>query len=154
MSLLEVIVAALVLAGASMGSLQLWSQAGQLMQRVARREDQQQAVALQMLATPRWLSSSTAQQQFVLISTSGCRFDLDAVERAAEQSLPLPQGLQRRWREHALGHGLWLELESELVQRHQLLTPAATGWCQPSNAPDASHSNAAPDSGEVIIDPE
>ena len=133
MSLMELIVSALVLDGSSTAALQVWAQVGAAVQHAGRTEVQLEEMALQMLASQHWLSTS-APEQSLLSSTAACRFDLEAVRRAADAALPLPEGLQRRWREQASGQGLWLELEASSVQRRQLFTPAAAGWCQ-SNAP-------------------
>ena len=133
MSLMEIIVSALVLAGSSTAALQVWAQVGAAVQQAARTDVQLEAMALQMLASQRWLSTS-APEQSLLSSTAACRFDLEAVRRAADAALPVPEGLQRRWREQEFGQGLWLEIEAPPLQRRQMFTPAAAGWCQ-SNAP-------------------
>ncbi|KZR77465.1 hypothetical protein [Prochlorococcus marinus] len=137
MSLTELMVASLLLAGTATSGLHVWGQAG-LAARVGwLKEEQLESVELQLLAGQRWLSG-VAHGSELLTAKGSCRFDLAAVSRSADIALPLPEGLQRHWQ--AYGAGLWLEIEAhppkdslvEPLRRRQLLTPAGNGWCRPS----------------------
>ena len=133
MSLIEIIVSALVLAGSATASLQVWAQTGAAVQQAGGTDVQLEAITLQMLSSQRLLSLA-ASQPLLLHPSVECRFDLEAVRRAADAGLPLLEGLQRRWREEAFGQGLWLEIEAPTLQRRQLFTPAAAGLCHASSA--------------------
>ena len=137
MSLTELMVAAMLLAGTATSGLHIWGQASLAAHVGWHKEEQLESVELQLLASQRWLSA--VGHGFELLTGNGsCRFDLAAVSRSADMALPLPKGLERHWQ--AYGAGLWLEIEAhppkgslvEPLRRRQLLTPAGTGWCRPN----------------------
>ena len=137
MSLTELMVAAMLLAGTATSGLHLWGQASLAAHVGWLKEEQLESVELQLLASQRWLSA-VGNVSELLTANRSCRFDLAAVSRSADMALPLPQGLERYWQ--AYGAGLWLEIEAhppkgslvEPLRRRQLLTPAGTGWCSPN----------------------
>ncbi len=136
MSLTELMVASLLLAGTATSGLHLWGQAS-LAARVGwLKEEQIESAELHLLAGQRWLSG-VGHGSELLTAKGSCRFDISAVTRSADMALTLPEGLQRHWQVD--GAGLWLEIEAhptkgapvEPLRRRQLLTPAGTGWCRP-----------------------
>ena len=137
MSLTELIVASLLLAGTTTSGLRLWGQASLAAHLGWLKEEQLESVELQLLASQRWLSA-VGHGSELLTANGSCRFDLAAVSRSADRALPLPEGLERHWQ--ADGAGLWLEIDAhppkgspvEPLRRRQLLTPAGTGWCRPT----------------------
>ena len=139
MSLTELMVASLLLAGTATSGLHLWGQASLAAHVGWLKEEQLESVELQLLASQRWLSA-VGHGSELLTANGSCRFDLAAVSRSADMALPLPEGLERHWQGQAYGAGLWLEIEAhppkgslvEPLRRRQLLTPAGTGWCRPS----------------------
>jgi len=140
MSLTELIVASVLFAGTATGGLHVWGQARLAARTGWLKQQQLEAVEVQLLAGQRWLAGA-AHDSDLLTAKGSCRFDARAVSHAADRALPLPEGLQRHWQAQPYGAGLWLELVASPPQkgslvgpllRRQLLTPAGSGWCRPN----------------------
>jgi outer membrane murein-binding lipoprotein Lpp len=75
MSLLEVVVSSVVLAGSSSAALGVWNQAASEIQRAKQLD----ALSLQLetarIATHRWLQSDAAASGVIDPSSAGCRFN-------------------------------------------------------------------------------
>ena len=136
MSLLEVVVSSVVLAGSSSAALSVWNQAANQIQ----RSSQLDALALQLetarIATERWLQSDAAASVVIDSSLPDCRFNPEALEAAVAERLPLGSEVISRWSADPQGLGHWLELSASSQQasppltRRLLLSPAAYGLCQ------------------------
>ncbi len=140
MSFAELMVSSVLIAGTATGGTHVWGQARLAARIGLLKQEQLEALEVQLLAGQRWLSAA-AHDADLLTAKGSCSFDAAAVSRAADGALPLPEGLQRRWQPQPYGGGLWLELvvaspqKGSLVGpllRRQLLTPAGTGWCLPN----------------------
>ena len=136
MTLLEVLVSSVVLAGSSSAALGVWNQAVH----EAHRATQLDALALQLetarIATERWLQSDAAASVVIDSSSPDCRFNVAALDAAVAVRLPLGSELSTHWSADPKGLGHWLELSATSQQatpplkRRLLLTPAAYGLCQ------------------------
>ena len=136
MTLIEVVVSSVVLAGSSSAALGVWNQAASEIQSATQLD----ALALQLetarIATDRWLQSDAAA--FVVINSSSpdCRFNVAALAAAVAERLPLGSELSSRWSADPQGLGHWLELSVDVQQampplkRRLLLSPAAYGLCK------------------------
>ena len=135
MSLLEVVVSSVVLAGSSSAALGVWNQAASEVQRATKLDE----LALQMetarIATDRWLQSDAAASVVTDSSSPECRFNPEALRAAVADRLPLGSALNTRWSADPQGLGHWLELSGDSQQarpslkRRLLFTPAAYGLC-------------------------
>ena len=80
MSLLEVVVSSVVLAGSSSAALGVWNQAATEVQRATQLD----ALALQLetarIATERWLQSDAAASVVIDSSSPDCRFNSEALQ--------------------------------------------------------------------------
>ena len=136
MSLLEVVVSSVVLAGSSSAALGVWNQAANEVQRATQLD----ALALQLetarIATDRWLQSDAAASVVIDSSSPDCRFNPEALDAAVAERLPLGSELSTHWSADPQGLGHWLELSVDVQQaspplkRRLLLSPAAYGLCQ------------------------
>jgi type II secretory pathway pseudopilin PulG len=136
MSLLEVVVSSVVLAGSSSAALGVWNQAGNEIQRATQLD----ALALQIetarISTDRWLQSDAASAVVFDSTSPDCRFNPEALEAAVAERLPLGSELSTHWSADPQGLGHWLELSTTPqpamppVKRRLLLTPAAYGLCK------------------------
>ena len=136
MSLLEVVVSSVVLAGSSGAALGVWNQAAHEIQ----RSTQLDALALQLetarIATHRWLQSDAAASVVIDSSSPDCSFKTEALEAALAERLPLESELSTHWSADSQGLGHWLELSvdvqqvSPLLKRRLLFSPAAYGLCK------------------------
>ncbi len=136
MSLLEVVVSSVVLAGSSSAALGVWNQAATEIQ----RSTQLDALALQLetarIATDRWLQSDAAFDDLLDSTSPDCSFNSEALEAAVAERLPLGSELSSRWSADPQGLGHWLEISatSQLsmppLKRRLLFSPAAYGLCQ------------------------
>ena len=137
MSLLEVVVSSVVLAGSSSAALAVWNQAANEVQRATQLD----ALALQLetarIATHRWLQSDAAASVVIDSRSPDCRFNVAALEAAVAERLPLGSEVSTRWSADPQGLGRWLELSASSQQaspplkRRLLLSPAAYGLCKP-----------------------
>ncbi len=136
MTLIEVVVSSVVLAGSSSAALGVWNQAASEIQSATQLD----ALALQLetarIAMDRWLQSDAAASVVIDPSSSNCRFNPEALEAAVAERLPLGSELSIRWSADPQGLGHWLELSATSQQaipsfkRRLLLSPAAYGLCQ------------------------
>ena len=136
MSLLEVVVSSVVLAGSSGAALGVWNQAATEVQ----RSTQLDALALQLetarIATHRWLQSDAAASVVIDSSSPDCMFNPEALDAAVAQRLPLGSELSTHWSADPQGLGHWLELSATSqssmppLKRRWLLSPAAYGLCK------------------------
>ena len=136
MSLLEVVVSSVVLAGSSSAALGVWNQAGNEIQRATQLD----ALALQLetarIATHRWLQSDAAASVVIDSVSPDCRFKAEALEAAVAERLPLGSELSSRWSADPQGLGHWLELSTKPqssmppLKRRLLFSPAAYGLCK------------------------
>ena len=136
MSLLEVLVSSVVLAGSSSAALGVWNQAATEVQRAMQLD----ALALQLetarIATDRWLQSDEASSAVIDSSSPDCRFNPEALEAAVAERLPLGSDVSSRWSADPQGLGHWLELSATSqhvmppLKRRLLLSPAAYGLCK------------------------
>ena len=137
MSLLEVVVSSVVLAGSSCAALGVWNQAATEVQRATQLD----ALVLQLetarIATERWLQSDAAASVVIDSSSPDCRFNPEALKAAVAERLPLGSEVITHWSADPQGLGHWLELSVDVQQampplkRRLLLSPAAYGLCQP-----------------------
>ena len=135
MTLLEVVVSSVVLAGSSSAALGVWNQAATEIQ----RSTQLDALALQLemarIATDRLLQSDRASADLLDSSSPDCRFNPEALEAAVAERLPLGSELSMHWSADPQGLGHWLDLSATSQQsmppmkRRLLFSPAAFGLC-------------------------
>ena len=135
MSLLEVLVSSVVLAGSSSAALGVWNQAASEIQRAKQLD----ALSLQLetarIATERWLQSDAAASVVIDSSSPDCRFNPEALEAAVAERLPLGSELSMHWSADPQGLGHWLDLSATSQQsmppmkRRLLFSPAAFGLC-------------------------
>lgn len=122
MTLAEALVAALLLAGASAGSLQIWTAS-----LAASRGAEQGLEQLVELDGALLAAEQHLQQARPALSGADCP---QAMASALEQA-PLPAGLARQVDPQA--GGLWLRLQAEgLPPRQRWLDAAALGYCGPA----------------------
>ena len=136
MTLVEVIVSSVVLAGGSSAALGVWNQAANEIQ----RSTQLDALSLQLesvrIATDRWLQSAPISADLLDPSSQDCSFNATALEAALADRLPLGPDLSSRWSADPQGLGHWLELSTKPqpsmppLKRRLLFTPAAYGLCK------------------------
>ena len=136
MTLLEVLVSSVVLAGSSSAALGLWNQAASEIQS-AKQFD---ALSLQLetarISTDRLLQSDVAASVVIDASSPDCRFNTEGLRAAVAKRLPLGSVLSMHWSVDPQGLGHWLELSAMSPQvtpplkRRLLLSPAAYGLCQ------------------------
>ena len=136
MSLLEVVVSSVVLAGSSSAALGVWNQAASEIQSAKQLD----ALSLQLetarITTDRWLQSDAAASVVIDASSPDCRFNPEALDAAVAKRLPLGSELSTRWSADPQGLGHWLELSIKPqpsmppLKRRLLLSPAAYGLCQ------------------------
>ena len=137
MTLLEVVVSSVVLAGSSSAALGVWNQAATEVQRATQLDE----LALQMetarIATHRWLQSDAAASVVIDSSSPDCGFNPEVLEAAVAERLPLGSDVSSRWSVDSQGLGHWLELSvddqqaSPPLKRRLLFSPAAYGLCPP-----------------------
>ena len=137
MSLLEVVVSSVVLAGSSSAALGVWNQAANEVHRATQLD----ALALQLetarISTDRWLQSDAAASVVIDSSSPDCRFNPEALDAAVAERLSHGSELSTHWSADPQGLGHWLELSVDVQQaipplkRRLLLSPAAYGLCQP-----------------------
>ena len=77
-----------------------------------------------------------AERNLVSSGLDPCQLDATAVAVALDDAVPLPQGMTRQWVVDADQLGVWQELSAlnadgeVLLQRRQLVSPAAYGLCR------------------------
>ena len=136
MSLLEVVVSSVVLAGSSSAALGVWNQAASEIQRATQFEEFALQLETARIATERWLQSDAAGSVVIDSSSPDCRFNPEALEASVAERLPLGSDVSSRWSADPQGLGHWLELSATSqhvmppLKRRLLFTPAAYGLCQ------------------------
>ena len=137
MTLLEVVVSSVVLAGSGTAALGVWNQAASEIQRAKQLD----AMSLQMetarITTDRWLQSDGGSAVVVDSTSADCSFKAEVLEAAVAERLPLGSEVSTQWSADPQGLGHWLELSIKPqpsmppLKRRLLFTPAAYGLCQP-----------------------
>ena len=136
MTLLEVVVSSVVLAGSSSAALGVWNQAANEIQSATQLDVLSLQLETARIATERWLQSDAAASVVIDSSSPDCRFNAAALEVAVAERLPLGSEVSTRWSADPQGLGHWLELSTQPqpsmspLKRRLLLTPAAYGLCQ------------------------
>jgi len=136
MTLLEVVVSSVVLAGSSSAALGVWNQAATEVQRATQLDELALQLETARIATDRWLQSDAAASVVIDSDSVDCRFNPEALEAAVAERLPLGTDVSSRWSADAQGLGHWLELSIKPqpprppLKRRLLFTPAAFGLCK------------------------
>ena len=136
MSLLEVVVSSVVLAGSSGAALGVWNQAATEIQRATQFEEFALQLETARIATDRWLQLDAAASVVIDSASADCRFNPEALEVAVAERLPLGSALSMHWSADPQGLGHWLEISAPSQQatpplkRRLLLSPAAYGLCK------------------------
>tara|TARA_Y100000739_G_scaffold93699_1_gene80319 strand:+ start:835 stop:1248 length:414 start_codon:yes stop_codon:yes gene_type:complete len=136
MSLPEVLISSILLASSSSAALGVWSQATATWQQSSTLQQTADQLELLQLASHRWLKGQGAERNLVRSGLDPCRLDTSAVAVALDQAVPLPQGITRQWVVDSERLGVWQELSAlnadgeVLLQRRQLVSPAAYGLCR------------------------
>ena len=136
MTLLELLVSSVVLAGSSSAALGVWNQAATEMQRATQLDELALQLETARIATHRWLQSDTAASVVIDSSSPDCRFNSEALEAAVAERLPLGSEVSTHWSADPQGLGHWLELSTKPqpsmppLKRRLLFTPAAYGLCK------------------------
>ena len=136
MTLLEVVVSSVVLAGSSSAALGVWNQAASEMQRATQLDELALQLETARIATDRWLQSDAASSAVIDSASLDCRFNAEAMEAAVADRLPHGSDVSSRWSADPQGLGHWLELSAPSqpatppLKRRLLLSPAAYGLCK------------------------
>ena len=136
MTLLEVVVSSVVLAGSSSAALGVWNQAATELQRSTQLGELALQLETARIATDRWLQSDAAASVVIDSASADCRFNPEALDPAVAERLPLGSELSTHWSADPQGFGHWLELSATFHQampplkRRLLFSPAAYGLCQ------------------------
>ena len=135
MTLIEVVVSSVVLAGSSSAALGVWNQAATELQRTTQLD----ALALQLetarITTERWLQSDEASVELLDHTSPDCRFNSAALEAVVAERLPIGSELSTHWSADLQGLGDWLELSvnfqkpSTPLKRRLFFSPAAYDLC-------------------------
>ena len=135
MSLVEVLIASLLLASSGTAALGVWSQATAAWHQSSKLLQQVDELQMLQLASHRWLMRHGAEHKLLMSGSDRCRLDPEAVAAASDQAVPAPVGIKRQWSVDSQQLGLWQELsvlngDGEVVlQRRQLVSPTAYGLC-------------------------
>ena len=136
MSLAEVLISSLLLVSSSSAALGVWSRATAIWQHSNQLEEQADELALMQLASHRWLMLHGSERNLLRSDSHPCLLDVRALAAASDQAVPLPQGITRQWVVDFDQLGVWQELSAlnadgeVLLQRRQLVSPAAYGLCR------------------------
>ena len=136
MSLLEVVVSSVVLAGSSSAALGVWNQAATEVQRATQLDELALQLETARIATDRWLHSDAAASVVIDSSSPDCKFNASALDAAVAERLPLGSEVSTQWSADPQGLGHWLELSTKPqpsmppLKRRLLFSPAAYGLCQ------------------------
>ena len=136
MTLLEVVVSSVVLAGSSSAALGVWNQAATEVQRATQLDEFVLQMEMARIATDRWLHSDAASSAVIESRSPDCRFIPEALEAAVAERLPLGTDVSSRWSADPQGLGHWLELSIRpqpsmpTLKRRLLFSPAAYGLCK------------------------
>jgi Tfp pilus assembly protein PilV len=127
MNLVEVLVAAVVFAGACGGSVQIVATSVGSLQRAVGQQGQMDGIDQDLLQLQaRWRQEAAKNQPF-----SPCTAALAPMAEVAAQQ-PVPAGVSRDLRPTADGLGLELisRVQNATVERHRLFSPAGFGFCR------------------------
>ena len=136
MSLPEVLISSLLLASSSSAALGVWSQATTIWQQSSTLQQTADQLELLQLASHRWLKGHSAERNLLRSGLDQCLMDARALDTALDQAVPSPQGITRQSVVDSDHFGVWQELSAlnvdgeVLLQRRQLVSPAAYGLCQ------------------------
>ena len=136
MSLPEVLISFILLASSSSAALGVWSQAMETWHQSSRMLQTVDQLELMQLASHHWLKAHGAERNLLRSGLDQCLMDARALDTALGQAVPLPQDITRQWVVDFEQLGVWQELsalnvEGEvLLQRRQLVSPAAYGLCR------------------------
>ena len=136
MSLLEVVVSSVVLAGSSSAALGVWNQAATEIHHASQLDELALQLETARIATVRWLQSDAASAVVVDSTSADCRFKAGALEAAVAERLSLGTDVSSRWSADPQGLGHWLELSTKPqpsmppLKRRLLFSPAAYGLCK------------------------
>ena len=137
MTLVELVVSSVVLAGSSSAALGVWNQAANEIQGAKQWEELALQLESTRIATHRWLQSAPVSADLLDPRSPDCRFNGTALETAVVDRLPIGSDVRSRWIPDPQGLGYWLELsavsqaQAPPLKRRLLFTPAAYGLCQP-----------------------
>ena len=136
MSLPEVLISSLLLASSSSAALGVWSQATTTWQQSSTLQQTADQLELLQLASHRWLQGHGAERNLLISGSDQCLLDARSLAVALDQAVPLPKGMTRHWVVDSDQLGVWQELSAlnvdgeVLLQRRQLVSPAAYGLCR------------------------
>ena len=136
MTLLEVVVSSVVLAGSSSAALGVWNQAATEIQRATQLDELALQLEMARIATDRLLQSDGAASVVIDSRSADCRFNVAALDAAVAVRLPLGSELSTHWSVDSQGLGHWLELSAKPqsftspLKRRLLFSPAAYGLCE------------------------
>ena len=136
MTLLEVVVSSVVLAGSSSAALGVWNQTATEIQRSTQLDELALQLETARIATDRWLQSDAAASVVIDLSSPYCRFNPEALEAGVAERLPLGSEVSSRGSADPQGLGHWLELSASSQQaspplkRRLMLSPTAYGLCK------------------------
>ena len=136
MSLPEVLISSILLASSSSAALGVWSQATATWQQSSTLQQTADQLELMQLASHRWLTLHGVESNLLISGSDPCLLDASAVAVALNQAVPLPEAITRHWVVDSEQLGVWQELSAlnanggVLLQRRQLVSPAAYGLCK------------------------
>ena len=136
MSFVEFMISSVVLANSRCAALGVWSQAAQRWQHNTKLQQQADQLELVRLATHRWLSLQGVESNLLISNSDQCLLDAAVVAASVTQAVPLPKRMMRQWVMDSQRLGLWQQLsaldvdDAVLLQRRQLISPAAYGLCR------------------------
>ena len=135
MTLLEVVVSSVVLAGSSSAALGVWNQAATELQRSTQLDELALQLETARIATERWLQSDEASVDLLDQTAPDCRFNSAVLEVVVAEHLPVGSEVSTHWSADQQGLGHWLELSANSLKpitplkRRLLFSPAAYGLC-------------------------
>ena len=137
MTLFELVVSSVVLAGSSSAAMGVWNQAANEIQSASQLDAFGLELETARIATDRWLQSAAASVGVLDSALPECSFNVSALEAAVDDRLGFATDVGLHWSPDPQGLGLWLELSAgsqdspHLLSRRLLFTPAAYGLCDP-----------------------
>lgn len=135
MTLLEVVVSSVVLAGSSSAALGVWNRAATELQRSTQLGEFALQLETARIATERWLQSDEATVDLLDQTAPDCRFNSAALEVVVAERSPIGSELSTHWSADPQGLGDWLELSVNSqkpitpLKRRLFFSPAAYGLC-------------------------
>ena len=135
MTLLEVVVSSVVLAGSSSAALGVWNQAATELQRATQLDELALQLETARIATERWLQSDEASIDLLDQTSPDCRFNSAVLEAVVAERFPIGSEVSTHWSADPQGLGHWLELSANSrkptapLKRRLFFSPAAYGLC-------------------------